>query len=420
MLRGHSAGIAVCACVQQLYGARVHESPTCIPTHPLTQLYFCEECYALRCNDCIDWEISSTYCPNCLFEVPGTSVRAQKSQCARNCFTCPVCTHVLSIVGSDPPRREALTAPEASLGVAPFFLSCSCCRWDSKRIGLVAEKAADLSAVFHSMEQNAWPMQEYERLIEHMAPEVQANIYERTRKTRSSRRLRPNLVRPPPSNYHADYEPTRSQALTKYASRLTRQCGLVQRDMMQVSTVQQRWTMPCEQPYQVTALHPRRVRLLCKLSKRCSTCRHILVRPEPRTNSNAYKIKLLASQFLPSCTVMPSANGLWTLTLTNPLMDAMDITLRCVGAELSIRHVQVPAFVDAFEMDDDEVAAGGLAPVTPNTGWDAFVHGTYVYRHHAVLSVRVRAEMQVLPLEIQWSVAETMRSHTFWSLVPLR
>ena len=101
-------------------------------------------------------------------------------------------------------------------------------------------------------------------------------------------------------------------------------------------------------------------------------------------------------------------------------MDAMDITLRCVGAELSIRHVQVPAFVDAFEMDDDDVAARGLAPVTPNTGWDAFVHGTYVYRHHAVLSVRVRADMQVLPLEIQWSVAETMRSHTFWSLVPLR
>jgi Dynactin p62 family len=49
--------------------------------HDLNDLYFCEECDAVRCNNCVFIEVSGFYCPNCLFEVPNASVRAEKNRC---------------------------------------------------------------------------------------------------------------------------------------------------------------------------------------------------------------------------------------------------------------------------------------------------------------------------------------------------
>ena len=115
------------------------------PGAPLRALYFCEACYELRCNACVACEVSSRFCPHCLFEVPSTSAGAQKGQCARSCVACPVCTHVLTIHGTDPPRNGApLTSAEASIGVAPFYYACTACLWDSKRIGLVGAKPSAL------------------------------------------------------------------------------------------------------------------------------------------------------------------------------------------------------------------------------------------------------------------------------------
>ncbi|CCJ28788.1 unnamed protein product [Pneumocystis jirovecii] len=42
--------------------------------HPLQNLYFCEECYAIRCPRCIQEETISYFCPNCLFEVPRSNI----------------------------------------------------------------------------------------------------------------------------------------------------------------------------------------------------------------------------------------------------------------------------------------------------------------------------------------------------------
>jgi dynactin-4 len=46
----------------------------------LGDLYFCEECDAIKCPECVLEEVASYYCPNCLFEVPTASVRAEKSR----------------------------------------------------------------------------------------------------------------------------------------------------------------------------------------------------------------------------------------------------------------------------------------------------------------------------------------------------
>jgi dynactin-4 len=47
---------------------------------PLSGLFFCEECDAIRCDQCVAVEVASYYCPNCLFDVPSANVRADKNR----------------------------------------------------------------------------------------------------------------------------------------------------------------------------------------------------------------------------------------------------------------------------------------------------------------------------------------------------
>ncbi len=128
--------------------------------HTLPELYFCEECDAVRCNQCVSIEVSGYYCPNCLFEVPSASVRAEKNRyvvftlseflfvclhrCARNCFFCPHCFNTLSVVPSDPPD-DANFHQANSTGEPPFLLYCNNCRWDSAEAGITFEKSTGLA-----------------------------------------------------------------------------------------------------------------------------------------------------------------------------------------------------------------------------------------------------------------------------------
>src|SRR5262249_24666251 len=132
-------------------------------------LFFCEECDAIRCNRCVSVEVSTYYCPNCLFEVPSASVRAEKNRfiqkrvwslvscsyfspyrCARNCFLCPNCRNTLSVVPSDPPDSGdgRISAPVSTIGEPPFFLYCNHCRWDSTDVGITFEKPTGLASMF--------------------------------------------------------------------------------------------------------------------------------------------------------------------------------------------------------------------------------------------------------------------------------
>lgn len=141
--------------------------------HPLHNLFFCEECDAVRCNRCVSVEVSGYYCPNCLFEVPSASVRAEKNRsvlqrvtlivlctygdnrCARNCFMCPNCRNTLSVVPSDPPEvgDGRMSVSISQVGEPPFFLYCNYCRWDSAEVGITFEKPTGLaSASSHSIE----------------------------------------------------------------------------------------------------------------------------------------------------------------------------------------------------------------------------------------------------------------------------
>jgi dynactin 4 len=45
--------------------------------YPLEYLLYCEDCHQIRCPRCVNEEIVTYYCPNCLFEVPSSNLKSE-------------------------------------------------------------------------------------------------------------------------------------------------------------------------------------------------------------------------------------------------------------------------------------------------------------------------------------------------------
>ena len=97
----------------------------------------------------------------------------------------------------------------------------------------------------------------------------------------------------------------------------------------------------------VSDLRPLPTLLRTKRSKRCRTCRHILVKPETKVQNTRYRIRLVAINYLPTITfkplrfpdpssalssvkldaLIPSRASQLLLTLKNPMFDPVKVTL---------------------------------------------------------------------------------------------
>ncbi|KAI9573654.1 dynactin p62 family-domain-containing protein [Boletus coccyginus] len=386
--------------------------------HPLHNLYFCEECDGVRCNRCVSVEVSGYYCPNCLFEVPSASVRAEKNRCARNCFSCPICRSTLCVVASDPPddwRRNA---------VAPYFLYCGHCRWDSAEVNITFEKPTGLAAQLQKFEDSAPESLEFERLKEHFEPflrtsslssssHLPAVLSHHLHTSSATAAASAALARDIPGvgKYNplgrgrAGRERTANKdEMPEYKSRVETavfsQLGgggddadvEVLRHMEtveEVAKLEQRWENSWTTPLRSSDLRPHRIPLHSKVSKRCPACRHILIKPEQKAQSVRYKIKLVAANYLPAITVgfpqtgaakrvagkVPSSgvdaksgvmhagtSNSFQLALTNPLYDPIQVRLspqrvadgRSYQVSLPTTPFSVAAFAEAWEYDDDD------------------------------------------------------------------
>ncbi|KAK6430832.1 hypothetical protein LTR95_013010 [Oleoguttula sp. CCFEE 5521] len=102
--------------------------------YPLTHLLFCDECSQIRCPKCTTEEVTTWYCPSCLFEVPSGSVRGDGNRCARSCLDCPICEAPLNpiSVGDNGPEEE-------------YALRCQYCHWSSADAGIRLAKPTKLT-----------------------------------------------------------------------------------------------------------------------------------------------------------------------------------------------------------------------------------------------------------------------------------
>ncbi|KAG1780517.1 dynactin p62 family-domain-containing protein [Suillus placidus] len=420
-----------------------HMASSSASFHPLHCLFFCEECDAVRCNRCVSIEVSGYYCPNCLFEVPSASVRAEKNRCARNCFSCPICRSTLQVVASDPPDggdgRPSVSL--SNVGEPPFFLYCNHCRWDSAEVGITFEKPTGLAAQLQKFEDSAPESLEFERLKEHFEPFLRTSSLSSSLShvpSTSSHHLPTSSATAAASAALArdvpgvgKYNPlARSRVgrdrtankdeMPEYKSRMEigvlgqlgsegdgsdvealRRMELAE----EIASLEQRWGNSWTTSLRTSDLRPLRIPLHSKVSKRCPTCRHILIKPEQKAQSVRYKIKLVAANYLPAMTVaLPHTQGAdaarrpqakapsasddrnagammagksypFHLALTNPLYDPIQVRLSVqrmhvtavtdstapekarrtpFAISLPTSSFPVAAFAEAWEYDDDD------------------------------------------------------------------
>jgi len=305
-------------------------------------------------------------------------------RCYRNCFNCPICIAPLAINSIDPD-------PVSKLNNGPWIMSCGYCNWTSLDIGWQFDK---LNNIHHQMsklkiggtekstprnisETEAIPEDETENAADDEPDSVFASL--RTFYNSQLSVSSPNEpLLTPSGGYNYSSPASLARILSLYTGRsfygkkgqekpapMREAAGpseglrLIDRasdeEAIQklrkegwigtASTLQQ--TQQQQHPPRFAdELRPLRAQLRTKRSKRCRTCRHILVKPEPKVQSVRFRIRLIALNYIPTISLKPlhpspstelpliNLNALpalkasqFLLTLKNPLYDTVKITL---------------------------------------------------------------------------------------------
>ncbi|CAO0792930.1 unnamed protein product [Mucor circinelloides] len=383
--------------------------------YPLSRLYFCEDCHQIRCPSCVQDEIVSYYCPNCLFEVPTASVKSEKNRCARNCFQCPICQNTLSVVAAQEPTQLSALGPAPG----PYFLACNVCRWNSQEINMTFEKPTSLALQLQKNEEALPDAKEFDQLKEHFEkhlrvnspPSLPTSFLSFSSSTAFSKYMgsqfqHDSQMQQGKLDDISDYEP--SVQVPDDDIRLLESMTTL-RSVDGVSTLPQRFSQLYDQPYELAKVHPQRIHLAIKRSKRCRNCRHILIKPEQKAQATRFKIKLVAMNYIPTITLLKLPRKNWPLQVgvptqlvlkfTNPLYEEMNITLATPQirkksadeeeAEHKIRgkvtilspHFTVGAYNETIEYDDEMYPTGNRRN-NANFAANSYVDGVYEKRNN--------------------------------------
>ncbi|EMR10511.1 hypothetical protein PNEG_01222 [Pneumocystis murina B123] len=309
--------------------------------HPLSNLYFCEECYAIRCPRCVQEETISQFCPNCLFEVPKSSIYSNGNR--KGLYICPICFASLSLV-----ELESLKKGHSYSDKDPssYALECPYCQWTSAEINIIFEKPSGLNAQMKdSLPEISKKKLFYSKLRAHYEETYgtlklqtnnhsgiskMINIYERIKKKYSLKNKKEVDV----FNF---YENSRDleddQEIIKKMAEM--------KNLNEIATIKQR----LNQLYHVifkNDLKPIPYLLRAKRSKRCRSCKSILISPESKPMSAKFRIKLIAMNYIPTISLKcfpgpisncspgklsPNVTNLFLLTVTNPLYQKIKVFL---------------------------------------------------------------------------------------------
>ncbi|KAJ3022152.1 hypothetical protein HKX48_006888 [Thoreauomyces humboldtii] len=347
---------------------------------PIARLYYCQDCSRICCPVCVTEEIAFYYCPNCLFEVPTASVKAERNRCGRNCFECPVCENTLSVVSTVEPPATATTPTTPDAAASPtttsnvHYLACGACRWDSLEIGLQFERPTGLASQLQPTEDARPDVQEFEHLRQHFEKLLKSKDTANNVNPMGLLRglsggglnLPSSLLATMPGLASFASIGRRSTTRESAAARAGREVkvetytssielgndkgeaakDLIPSDIIPGTTLKQRLRQPNDNPVEVAHLRPHRVQLRTKRSKRCRRCDHMVVKPEHKAHSTRFTIKMLAIHAIPTITIChPFPETLqWDapctiiLRFTNPLEVGITIALATTNAVVEPRE----------------------------------------------------------------------------------
>ncbi|XP_045466308.1 dynactin subunit 4 isoform X2 [Harmonia axyridis] len=314
---------------------------TCGHLKTLHQLFFCRYCSQLRCSFCVTHEVDSHYCGKCCENLPSAEAKLKKNRCI-NCFVCPCCFHELSTRAANKTNAE-----ENKTYKRTYYLSCLCCRWSSRDIGLPDQVAATGSwpkreSVHANRVQDIINMhraiQEKEKLEKEFFKKKQKekiiSYTDKTGVTAAALRKRIGLpedkplMKPKntvkiatPSKAEENIDDFDEDILTKPLN------------LMELTTLEQRLLQPDLQPANLSNIFPIQKMLSIKRVLRCRSCDHNVSKPEYNPNSIKFKIQLFALYHVPEIriiTVEPLRAGKCSeliLKFTNPTQHQMAVSL---------------------------------------------------------------------------------------------
>lgn len=361
------------ASVNVLYQSKLRSTINKGEFFPLSHLYFCEECDAIRCARTIILEAVMHYCPNCLFEVPAASVKSQRNRCMRNCSSCPVCQSSLSTVGTgtgiedENISLDKLTEAESSRADPPFLLSCGCCGWNSRCFGEkgVFDKPTGIGALIaRADEREGRANEEFDYIRDRFDSLLSVHGFV---DDVSIHPLYPSHVTQVKSDRQLEsVAETESDKLK------------ILRNAKDLEGIHNSSGSSYPTSIYKHLQTPQRIKLVTKYSKRCGVCRHILIKPDTKSHTK-HKIKMTANNYLPGINariarmaLQPTgsrltANGelragrvyVFEMQIVNPLYDAMKIRMKMVDqkgckARIDEGEYEIGAFNDVMEFEGEE------------------------------------------------------------------
>lgn len=288
---------------------------------PLDELFWSEPCSKLVCKDptCSICEIDSYYCPFMLENMPSQEAMQYRNKSA-NCFTCPDCEAMLSVIVDD----------------SKHFFVCSYCRWDSLDINLVEDSEQMLIMSSLSKERESI----HETLVNELV-----QYYE---KRLSPVKRKPKPKKPTgPWKWHDVEAKIETRTPQHVNDPEIQDClntiqpgGVVQ----EVSDTEQtslhvRFHHPMDQPVDSRALWPGRLLLRTKKSYRCVAAMEkglpgIVLKPQinPMTGDSSvhrmaswFKKANLAMHYLPTVFLDQVLKTEFHLLIINPLDESIEI-----------------------------------------------------------------------------------------------
>ncbi|KAI8797678.1 dynactin subunit 4 [Biomphalaria glabrata] len=330
---------------------------TCEKKFPICRLYLCKHCLKLRCIDCVQHEVDTPYCPNCLEIMPAQEAKLKKNRCS-NCFDCPVCGHTLMTRASGhiSPNPED---PNKSVTKKTYYLACGFCRWNTRDINMLDQTVAT----------GNWPMLEnphvkrINNLLENYKLMAQVEKADRERKKYVKRRSHLYLQ----DKFNLSPSVMKRKGLSSFSSLSLKEGDKTIEDLEPSVPVESfdplpndyytqpaalekttklvhRLSVPEFQPEDVSKLHPINKHLIMKKSLRCRECEHNLSKSDFNPCSIKFKIQLTALHWVPEVRIMtPSTftynkETLVTLTMSNPSVFNTTVTLSQIENETDVDY----------------------------------------------------------------------------------
>ncbi|KAK6746858.1 hypothetical protein RB195_000232 [Necator americanus] len=296
---------------------------------PLCNLYFCRHCSSLRCISCSLNEIDSTFCPNCLENIPAGEARVKRNRCV-NCNQCPICSMVLTT---------------RAVGES-CHLMCSTCRW-STRDSDTPDQPSSINWPVHETTLDKDLGEALERMRVLAAAEKAQR--DQVKLNKSDRITSETPLHVPsedvPELSLADYLEDGSDVISPSLDSRLRQplaCGRL--------------------------LRPVRMPLKARRAVRCKHCDHNLVKLEYGTSTIRYKIQYFARNFVPEIRLSrepelsDSQSGSVFLTVANEsnskaevilLADNRDDTVECLTPVVELTLPSSDETADIYDIETD-------------------------------------------------------------------